>query len=327
LRRKMGEAKVAAPEMASLNDRATAATDPARHPTIGGSRHAWAAQFRTRGIDSAELDARLLIGHALGFDHAALAARAEQVLDSQQLGAIAALARRRLHHEPVARIIGAKQFWTLRLRLGEATLVPRPETETVVEAALAALEQRGEPSRTWRSRTWRIADVGTGSGAILLALLSELPNSLGVGTDIDSGAIAIARANAADANLTRAAYLVCDMASALRGPFDLILSNPPYIPSGYVDRLPPEIRLFDPPRALDGGSDGLDHYRALAATAPALLVQNGIIVVELGHGQAEPVAAIFSAAGLAPLAVRPDLNGIARALVAKMSSARSCDQL
>jgi release factor glutamine methyltransferase len=276
----------------------------------------WAAQFRAHGIDSAELDSRLLIGHALGLDHAALAARAEQILNSQQLGAIAGLAHRRLGHEPVARIIGTKQFWTLRLRVGEATLVPRPETETVIEAALAALEQRGERSRAWRSQTWRIADVGAGCGAILLALLSELPNSFGVGTDIDSGAIAIARANAADTRLTRAAYLVCDMASALRGPLDLIVSNPPYVPSGDINRLPPEVRLFDPPRALDGGSDGLDYYRALAATAPALLAQNGIVVVELGHGQAEPVTAIFTAAGLAPLALRPDLNGIPRALVA-----------
>ena len=301
---------------ASLNNRATAAPEPARHITVADSRRAWAAEFRARAIDSAELDARLLIGHALGLDHAALAARAEQILNSQQLGAIAALAHRRLGHEPVARVIGTKQFWTLRLRVGEATLVPRPETETVIEAALAALEQSGERSRAWRSRTWRIADVGTGCGAILLALLSELPNGFGVGTDIDSCAIAIARANAADRGLTRAAYLVCDMASALRGPFDLIVSNPPYIRSGDINRLPPEVRLFDPPRALDGGSDGLDYYRALAATVPLLLAQNGIVVVELGQGQAEPVIAIFTAAGLAPLVLRPDLNGIPRALVA-----------
>jgi release factor glutamine methyltransferase len=284
--------------------------------TVADTRRVWARQFRAGGIESAELDARILIGHALGLDHATLAARGEQLLNPSELNAIAALAHRRLSHEPVARIVGTKQFWTLRLRLGEATLVPRPETETVVEAALAALAQRGGFSRDWRSRTWQIADIGTGCGAILLALLSELPNGFGVGSDVDHGAITIARSNAADMGLSRAAYLVCDMASALRGPFDLIVSNPPYIARDDIDRLPPEVRLFDPPHALDGGPDGLDYYRALAAAAPPLLAQNGIVVVELGEGQAEPVTAIFSAAGLAPLSLRPDLNGVPRALVA-----------
>jgi release factor glutamine methyltransferase len=280
--------------------------------TIADLRRTWATEFRACGIDSAELDARVLIGHALGLDHAALSVRSEHALSGEQQRAIASLARRRLDHEPVARIIGTKEFWTLRLRVDNATLVPRPDTETVVEAALAALDRRGP-----RSRPWRIADLGTGCGAILLALLSELPNALGVGTDINPGGAAIAKTNAATAALARAAFVVCDMASALRGRFDLIVSNPPYIRTADIDKLPLEVRLFDPRAALDGGSDGLDCYRALATAAAPLLAPNGNLVVELGQGQEEPVAAILAAAGLARVAVRPDLNGVARALVAE----------
>jgi len=280
--------------------------------TIADLRRMWATEFRAGGIDSAELDARLLVGHALGLDHAALTARGEEAVSGQQQRAIAALARRRLAHEPVARIVGTKEFWTLRLRLDEATLVPRPDTEIVVEAALAALGRR-DP----RSRPWRIADLGTGCGAILLALLSELPNAFGIGTDITAAAAAIATANAATAAPGRAAFVVCDMACALGGRFDLIVSNPPYIPSGEIAKLPPEVRLFDPRTALDGGSDGLYGYRALATAAAALLAPNGVLVVELGRGQEEPVAAIFAAAGLARTAVCPDLTGVARALVAE----------
>lgn len=280
--------------------------------SIADCRRAWAAEFRARGIDSPDLDARVLIGHALGLDHAALAAQADRPLSAEQENAIAALARRRLAHEPVARITGTREFWSLPLRVTGATLVPRPETETIVTAALRALDRRGP-----RSRPWRIADLGTGSGAIMLALLSELPNAFAVGTDISAAALAVARDNARRLKVSRAAYVVCDMASALCGPFDLIVSNPPYIASGDLDRLAPEVRLFDPRVALDGGDDGLQAYRALAASAAALLAHNGVLVIELGKDQAEPVAALIAAAGLAPVAPQPDLNGTPRALIAE----------
>jgi release factor glutamine methyltransferase len=279
--------------------------------TVADCRRAWTAMFRARGIDSPELDARVLIGHALGLDHAALAARADQPVSAEQQSAIVALARRRLAREPVARIIGTKEFWSLPLRVTDATLVPRPETETVVTAALRALDSRGS-----RSRPWRIADIGTGSGAIALALLSELPNAFAVGTDISAAALATARDNARNLDMGRASYVRCDVASALCGPFDLIVSNPPYIATRDLDQLAPEVRLFDPHVALDGGADGLHWYRALAATATLLLARNGILVVELGKDQAEPVAALIAAAGLAPMAPQPDLNGIPRALIA-----------
>ncbi len=211
-----------------------------------------------------------------------------------------------------ARILGVKEFWSLKLAVSGATLVPRPETETVVEAALAAVAAQRP-----RARALRIADLGTGSGAILLALLSELPEAFGVGTDLDPAALAVARGNARRIGLTRAAYVACNMAAALRGPFDLIVSNPPYIASGDIATLPPEVRLFDPCRALDGGPDGLDGYRAIAAAVPALLAPDGALVVELGAGQAEPVAALFAAAGLAPAPPRADLYGVPRALVTR----------
>ena len=293
------------------SNRATSAVN-AQSISIAACRRALTAEFLARGIDSPELDARLLIGHALSLDHAALAARADQLLSHEQQSAIAALARRRLAHEPVARIIGSKEFWSLPLRVTDATLVPRPETETVVVAVLGALDKRGP-----RSRRWRIADIGTGSGAIALALLAELPNAFVVGTDINPAAVMVARDNARRLGLRRGAYLVCDMASSLRGPFDAIVSNPPYVATDDLDRLPLEVRQFDPRLALDGGADGLHWYRVLAAAAPPLLAGNGVLAVELGKDQEEEVAALIAAAGLAPTAPQPDLNGIPRALIAE----------
>ena len=156
--------------------------------TIEVARRAWAAEFRAVGLESPELDARLLVGHALALDHAGLAAFAARSLGADEENAIAALAHRRLAHEPVARIIGMKEFWSLSLRVDGATLVPRPETETVVEAALAAIAATGP-----RSRQWRVADLGTGCGAILLALLTELQNAFGIGSDASPRALAVAR--------------------------------------------------------------------------------------------------------------------------------------
>lgn len=287
--------------------------------TIAGARRAWTEAFRAAGIDSPELDARLLVGHALSLDHATLAAAARRILEPEETDKIAALGERRLAREPVARIIGSKEFWSLEFRVGAATLVPRPETETVVETALAAIDAAGP-----RAGVRRIADLGVGGGALLLALLSELPDAFGIGTDISFAALALARDNARRLGLTRAAFLACDMAAALTGPFDLIVSNPPYIASGAVAALAPEVRDFDPRAALDGGSDGLDFYRAIAAAAPALLAPGGLIVVELGDGQAAAVAGLFAIAGLALSPPRFDLNGTARALLAKKAKIGAC---
>jgi release factor glutamine methyltransferase len=280
--------------------------------TVAGARRALAAKLRNRGFESPELDARILIGHALGLDHGALAAAASRHLSVDEEEAIAALSRRRVTHEPIARIIGHKEFWSLSLHVDATTLVPRPETETVVEAAFTAIEARGA-----RGRALRIADLGTGCGALLLALLSELPRAFGVGSDASFGALHVARGNARRLGMARAAFVACNMATALGGPFDVIVSNPPYVASGDIAALAPEVRDFEPRSALDGGVDGLDFYRQLAAAAPALLASEGLLVVELGAAQAEAVAALFAAAGLAPSAPQSDLSGVARALPAR----------
>jgi release factor glutamine methyltransferase len=292
-----------------------ATLDP--RPSIAAMRRSLAQSFRSHGLATPELDARLLVAHALALDHAALAAQAARVLTAAEAAAVAALAARRLAHEPVARIVGVKEFWGLDFKLNSATLVPRPETETVVEAALDALD-RSRP----RGAALKIADLGTGSGALLLALLSELPTARGCGTDRSAPALGCARANAATLGLgPRASFLACDYGAALKGPFDLVVSNPPYVARGDIAALAPEVRAFDPPLALDGGPDGLDAYRAIAMTARDLLLPDGILVLELGIGQLGAVANLLPQGGLvAAGGPRNDLLGIARALVVKRSS-------
>ena len=193
--------------------------------TVDQARRQLAQQFREAGLDSPELDARLLVGHALGLNHAALAAESRRVLGVTEWEAISAPAARRLQHEPVARILGTKEFWGLSLRLNAETLVPRPETETVVEAALDHHRPRLRPPESIR-----IADLGTGSGALLLALLSELPAAYGIGTDLSLGALDCARRNAVElGSAGRVAFVACDYATALKPPFDLVAANPPYV--------------------------------------------------------------------------------------------------
>ncbi len=249
-----------------------------------------------------ELDARLLVGCALGLNHGGLVANADRVLTPGEADAVAAIAARRLAGEPVARILGTKEFWSLPLKLNAHTLVPRPETETVVEAALAALD--GD-----RTRSLCILDLGTGSGALILSLLSELPSAFGIATDVSIEALDCAHHNAVALGLAgRTAFVACDYGTALKGPFDLVVSNPPYVARDDIARLAPEVSLFDPHRALDGGPDGLDGYRAIAADARRLLTPNGSLVVELGAGQADAVTALMHGCRVGcrrPRAIRP----------------------
>jgi release factor glutamine methyltransferase len=281
--------------------------------TIAAARRTLVRAFAAASLDTPELDARLLVGHGLGRDHAALAAAADHSLTEAQANAIAILRTRRLAREPVARILGCKEFWGLSLKLNADTLVPRPETETVVEAALAAINHGAA-----RTQPVHIADLGTGSGALLLALLSELPTARGIGTDISHPALCCARDNALALGLSaRASFVACDYGAALAPSFDLIVSNPPYVRRGDITSLQPEVRAFDPSRALDGGSDGLDGYRAIAADGRRLLGQQGILVLELGAGQLAAAGALFTAAGLALQPPRYDISGVARALVVK----------
>ncbi len=283
--------------------------------TIADARRAVADKFRAARLDSPELDARLLVGHATGLDHSGLAAAARTTLDAVQIRCLEELAARRLAGEPIARIVGVKEFWGLPLRISSATFVPRPETETVVEAALAVIDAAGA-----RKRNLRVADLGTGSGAILLALLSELPCAFGIGTDINPEAVAIARENAVRLGLSsRVAMVVTDFGSSLAGRFDLVVANPPYVATADIAALAPEVR-HDPLDALDGGPDGLAAYRAIAADARRLLDPLGHIVLELGAGQEDAVTELLRTAGLAVAPAWRDLSGTARALPASVAT-------
>jgi release factor glutamine methyltransferase len=283
------------------------AIDLAPGVSIAEARRAVADALRANDADSPDLDARLLIGHALGLDHAALASNGARPLNATEAAVIAALATRRLAHEPVARILGFREFWGIPFSLGPTTLVPRPETETVVEAALAALEDRDSP---------RIADLGTGTGAILVALLSERPDAIGIGTDLSASALAVAQENAARAGvLDRAALVLCDFTEALASGFDCVVSNPPYIRSADIAGLAPDVRNYDPRLALDGGADGLASYRRIAAGARRVLKPDGALIVELGMGQEDAVATLMASHGLTvESGARRDLAGIPRAL-------------
>ena len=285
--------------------------------TVEAARRALAAEFKASNIDSPELDARLLIGAALALDHTGLAVQAARLITENEANIISSFGQRRLSHEPVARILGHKEFWGLDLRLSDATLVPRPDTETIVAAALEIV---GNDSA--KDKALRIADIGTGSGAILLALLSELPAATGIGTDISEAALETARLNARQLGLAgRASFVQCDYASALSGPFDLIVSNPPYIRSADIAALDRDVRDYDPRLALDGGTDGLDAYRAIAPQVAALLAPNGVLVFEVGHDQSGDVSALMRQAGLT-LSHPPktDLGGIHRAVMGRKAA-------
>lgn len=282
--------------------------------SIESARRALSARLQAAGFEQPALDARLLVGAALGLDLTGLIAQAARHLTSEEAVRLEGYAQRRLAHEPVARILGMREFWGLPFRLSEATLVPRPDTETVVELALEIFRERtiagGRP---------RFADIGTGSGAILLALLHEIPEAFGVGTDLSLTALGTAKGNAAVLGLAdRAAFVACSYAAALSGPFDLIVSNPPYIPAGEIPKLGIEVREHDPHLALDGGNDGYDAYRALIPQAAELLAPGGALIVEAGQGQAADIETLMAAAALSmDRPPKADLGGIPRAVSAR----------
>ncbi len=282
--------------------------------SIDGARRMLAARLRSAGNDSAELDARLLVGAATGLDLTAMIAQGARPVTGAEALRVEQYAYRRLAGEPVARILGAKEFWGLPFKLSAATLVPRPDTETLVEFALEILR-----SHPISGRRLRIADIGTGSGAILLALLHEIPEAFGIGTDISLAALRTAKQNACDLKLgDRAGFVACNYAAALSGPFDLIVSNPPYIRSAEIETLATEVREHDPHLALDGGSDGLEAYRALIPQAAGLLGPGGALIVEAGLGQAHEIETIMTAAELIVEGpARSDLVGILRAVSAR----------
>jgi release factor glutamine methyltransferase len=271
------------------------------------------ALMKAAGLDTPVLDARLIVQHALGVDWQTLFLKEDQALDADALNRLESGLARRAAHEPVSRIVGRRHFWTLDLAVSPDTLDPRPETETVIEAALAALPDRSSPLR--------LLDLGTGTGAILLALLKEFPAATGIGVDLSPGALGIARTNAASHGLAdRAEFVEGSWTDRVGGVFDLIVSNPPYIATGDLAALPPDVRDYDPCGALDGGADGLDAYRTILPALPGLLAPGGLAILELGAGQAEAVTGIAEEHGLGGVGCRADLSGIERAVSFKSLS-------
>lgn len=267
-------------------------------------------RFAERGLGTPRLDAQVLLAKVLERDRVYLYTHFDQPLGPEELGAYRGLIRRRLEGEPVAYLVGKREFRSLELAVDPRVLVPRPDTETLVEVAL-----------TLAPPTGRVADIGTGSGAIALALKQERAELEVLAVDASAAAAAVARDNAARLGLA-VEVLEGDLLVPLvaRGPFDLIVSNPPYIPSAELATLPPEVRR-EPRAALDGGPDGLDLFRRLVREAPPLLQPTGALAVEVGAGQATAVAALFAAAGCYdPARTTRDLGGIERVVAARLSA-------
>lgn len=282
--------------------------------TLAGARGAVARTLREGGIETPALDARLLLCHAAGLSHEALIARDDEGLAPDAASRLAGFIARRLQGEPVSRIRGLREFYGRDFRVDGNTLDPRPDTETLIDVALDVVARNG-----WRTRPLRLLDLGTGSGCILLTLLAELPAAQGVGTDKCEGALRLAADNARRLGLeARARFAVADWLAGVEGRFDLIVSNPPYIPAAEIAGLAREVAAYDPRAALDGGADGLDACRRIADGAGLALAPGGLLVVEIGVTQAEPVAALFRAAGLKVEAdnVRLDLAGRPRCVLA-----------
>jgi release factor glutamine methyltransferase len=278
--------------------------------TLGSAVDEVATALASTGFDEPRRRARRLLAAALNLSATEVFAHPERPVSEYEAARIADILRRTLAHEPLSRVIGVRSFWGLEFSLSPDTLDPRPETETVVEAVLAQRSERGRP--------YRLLDLGTGSGCLLLALLSELPAATGIGVDRAAGAAAAARENAVALGLAgRAGFIVGDWAAAIGGRFDIVVANPPYIATAAIADLPPEVRDFDPHRALDGGVDGLDAYRVIAEALPRLLASEGLFAAELGAGQDAAVAAILGAAGLDVAGAVDDLAGIARCILAR----------
>lgn len=257
--------------------------------------------------------ARQLIASSLNISTAELLMHPERSLDRTQIERVRSVVDRVASGEPLSRILRRREFWGLDFALSNETLDPRPESETVVQSVLARV--------TGRSGALKVLDLGTGTGCLVLALLSELPTAIAVGVDRSEGATATARRNAAALGLAdRVRLFVGDWGSALDGEFDVIVANPPYIATGALSGLPREVREYDPPRALDGGADGLAAYRTIATQVRALLAPAGILVVETGAGQTAAVATILTGYGLVVEAIERDLAGIERCVVARRNA-------
>jgi release factor glutamine methyltransferase len=274
-----------------------------------------AVALTAAGIDNVRFEARLLLSHATGLAIEQLISRGPDAAPAAVAATLRELTARRVRREPMAYILGEREFWGLPFKVSPAVLIPRPDSETVIETVLDLLPDRGAKLR--------ILDLGLGSGCLLLTLLREYPQATGVGIDASEAALAIARVNAEAlgvaprARLSTGDWREAGWMERLEGPFDLLVSNPPYIESAVVEGLMPEVARHEPRLALDGGADGLAAYRIIAAASPALVGPGGWAVVEVGEGQAPAIASLFAAAGLAPGPARADLGGVERVVPAQ----------
>lgn len=267
-------------------------------------------RLEAAGVDTPVLDARLLLEAGAGVSRLEIVTDPRREMSDAQVDAVNALTKRREAREPVSHIVGYKHFWTLDLDVNADVLTPRPETEFVVEAGLQATLPADAPHR--------ILDLGAGSGAIILALLKDRPNATGVAIDISERALDVVRKNAAKLGVAdRLEIRQNDWATDLDERFDLVVSNPPYIRSGDIERLEPEVSRFEPHLALDGGEDGFVAYRIIAAALPRLLRAGGTFALEVGLGQAEGVKALAESQGLTTDEPRRDLAGIPRVVVGR----------
>jgi len=269
-------------------------------------------RLEAAGIDTPVIDARLLVEAGAGVSRLDIITDPRRAITQEQVEAVDALTKRREAREPVAYIVGHKHFWTLELAVTPGVLIPRPETELLVETALKEIPAEAPA---------RVLDLGVGSGAILLSVLADRPNATGVGVDISDYALAVARANTAALGFNdRTEFYHGGWDAPLTGEFDVVLSNPPYIPSNDIAGLAPEVAQHEPRLALDGGVDGLDAYRAIIVRLPQLLKPGGLFALEVGQGQAEDVQALARAAGLSTQDPLMDLAGIPRVVAGRRAA-------
>ena len=268
-----------------------------------------AEAFTRAGIDDATIDARLLLCAAAGFDHSALIRDPDLPIEEEAAELALAMAKRRIAREPVSRILGERSFWSFDLLVTSAVLDPRADTETVVDGALEVLAER-------QGEALSILDLGTGSGALLCALLDVFPQAQGLGVDISKEACAVARENLSRCELApRGQVRLGGWEAGGPGLYDLVVSNPPYIETAALASLDPEVRLYDPPLALDGGPDGLTAYRDICALLPAFVAPGGFVIFEVGQGQAEAVTGLLASQGFADVRAKRDLAGVERAVM------------
>lgn len=268
-------------------------------------------RLKAAGVPSPRLDAVVLVAHAARLSTDTIRTNPARPLAPDAEGRLMTLLRKRAEDRaPVSRLLGEREFWSLPFKLSSSTLDPRPDSETLVEAVVRHTRPRGA--------ALRVADLGTGSGCLLLSILSEFPQATGIGTDISDEAVSMARENASALGLADRAILAAgDGFAGQDGPFDWIVSNPPYIPTADIAGLEPEVRDHDPRLALDGGADGLNVFRAFAPAIAARLAPGGKVALEFGDGQAEAVKDIFAASAVECLEIVDDLGGKQRVIVAQ----------